>query len=155
MEPLAAELPLPEFGRGIFEREPELADAARALGPARRIAGQIGEMLLILEARHGIVRLRLEIDAQQAPLGRRIEERQPRAGDEIVHQRGDEHRLARAREPGHAEFHIGRDKVGGEVADAAQGIARGVAIGGNRHASNRPLRSRSAWGVARRPLTTA
>ena len=62
-------------------------------------------MLLIFEARHGIVGLRLEIDAQQAPLGRRVEERQPRTGDEIVHQRGDEHRLAGAREPGHAEFH--------------------------------------------------
>ena len=54
----------------------ELADAARALRPARRVGGEIGEMLLIVEARHGIVGLRLEIGARQRALApARIEER--------------------------------------------------------------------------------
>ena len=102
---------------------------------------EIGEMLLVFEARHDIVGLRLEIDAHDAPLRRGVEERQPRAGDEIVHERGDEHRLARAREPGDAELQRRRDEAAGEVADAAEGIARGLAVGGNRHDSKRPLRS--------------
>ena len=57
---------------------------------------------------------------------RGVEERQPRAGDEIVHERGDEHRLAGAGEPGHAELERGRDEAAGEIADAAEGVARGL-----------------------------
>ena len=83
-------------------------------------------MLLIVEARHRIVRLRLEIDAQHAALRRRVEEGQPRAGDEIVHERGDEHGLAGAGEPGDAEPDGRRDQVAGEIADAAKSVAGGV-----------------------------
>ena len=61
-------------------------------------------MLLIFEARHDIVGLWLEIDAQDTPLRGRIEEGEPRAGDEIMHERGDEHGLARSREARDAEL---------------------------------------------------
>ncbi len=128
MQTLAVEPPLPELGRLIFEREPELADAPRTLRPGGRVAGEIGKMLLIFEARDDLVRLRFQIGAQQAPLGGRVEERQPAAGDEIVHERGDEHGLAGAGEPGHAEPHRRRNEAGSEVADIADGIAGGMRV---------------------------
>ncbi len=43
--------------------------------------------------------------------------------DEIMHQRGDEHRLAGARQPGHAETDGGRDNVGGALAKGGEGDA--------------------------------
>ena len=67
--------------------------------------GQLGQVLLVGEARHAIVGLRLEIGARDAALSHGREERQAPAGDEIAHQRGDEHRLAGAREPRDAEAH--------------------------------------------------
>ena len=115
--------------RGIFEREPQLADAPRALRPARRIGGEIGEMLLIFEAGHELVRLRLEIGAQQTPLRRRVEEGQPAAGDEIMHERGDEHGLARPGEARDPEPHGRRDQARGEIADIANGVAGGIRVG--------------------------
>ena len=57
-------------------------------------------MALIVEARHLIVRLRLEIDAEHAALGHGIEEAAGGPGHEIMHERGDEHGLAlSARDP--------------------------------------------------------
>src|SRR5665811_1032412 len=93
-------------------------------------------MFLVFEARHDLVRLRLQIGAQQAPFRRGIEEWQAAACDEIVHQRGDEHRLAGAREPGDAEPNCRRDETRGKIADIADGVAGGVRIGGDRHASD-------------------
>ena len=91
-------------------------------------------MPLIVEARHLIVRLRLEIDAGNAAMRHGIEERHAGACHEIVHERGDEHGLARAREPGHAKPDGRLDEVRGEVADIAESIDGAMGEGGNRHA---------------------
>jgi hypothetical protein len=74
MQAVASKLPLPELRRVVFEREPKLADAARAVGPVRRGACEVGEMLFEVEARHDLVGLRLQIGAQQTSLRRGIEE---------------------------------------------------------------------------------
>ena len=50
------------------ERQPQFADRPRALRPVRIGAGQRGQMRLIIEARHGIVRLRLQEGRADAPL---------------------------------------------------------------------------------------
>ena len=60
-------------------------------------------MILVGEARHRVVGLRLEPGAGDASLGRGGEHRQPRAGDQVVDERGEEHRLAGAGEAGDAE----------------------------------------------------
>ena len=60
-------------------------------------------MPLIVEARHLIVRLRLEIGAEHAAVGDGVEERHAGARHEVVHERGDEHGLAGAGEAGDAE----------------------------------------------------
>ena len=60
-------------------------------------------MLFVGESRHGVVRLRLEPRPHDAPFGRGGQNRQARAGDQVVDERGQEHRLAGAREAGHAE----------------------------------------------------
>ena len=92
-------------------------------------------MLLEGETRHEFVGLRLEIDARHAPLCGGVEEGQPRARHQVVHQRGDEHGLARTGEPGDAELYRRRDQARGEIAHAAKGIAGGLAIGGDGHES--------------------
>ena len=92
-------------------------------------------MLLIFEARHNIVGLRLEIDAHDPPLRGGVEEREARAGDEIMHERGDEHRLARAGETGDAELERRRDEAAGEITDTAERVAGGLAVAGDRHDS--------------------
>src|ERR1043165_2483651 len=60
MQQLATELAFPEPRRAIFEREPELADSARALRPARRVADEIGKVLFVGEARNNVVWLWLK-----------------------------------------------------------------------------------------------
>ena len=51
-------------------------------------------MVLIVEARHRIVGLRLEPGAGDPPGGERLEDRKTSAAGEAVDQRGDEHGLA-------------------------------------------------------------
>ena len=60
-------------------------------------------MLLVGEARHRVVRLRFEPHPLDAPLGGGGQHRQTRARDQIVDERGQEHRLAGARQAGHPE----------------------------------------------------
>ena len=60
-------------------------------------------MRLVIEARDRIVGLRFEPRARDAPAGKRLEHGQTSAMQKVMHQRGDEHRLARAREAGDAE----------------------------------------------------
>lgn len=60
-------------------------------------------MILIGKARHRIVRLRLQRCARDAALGRRAQDRQARAPDQVIDESGDEHGLARARQAGDAE----------------------------------------------------
>ena len=68
-------------------------------------------MVLEGEARNLVVRLRLESGPRDAPFGRGGEDRQSRARDQIFDQRGEEHRLAGAREAGDAETQAPAGKV--------------------------------------------
>ena len=73
-------------------------------------------MLLVGEARHRVVGLRLEAGARDAPFRRGGEHRQARAGDQIVDKRGEEDRLAGARKPCHAEPQARAGKIVAERA---------------------------------------
>ena len=95
-----------------FDRYAELAQALGAFGPLRGILPKRFQVLLIVEAGDRVVGLRLEIGAFDAALGLGKKEGQPPAFHEIADERGDEHRLARARQPGHAETERGRHHVG-------------------------------------------
>ncbi len=80
-------------------------------GPVAVEPGQRREMLLIVEARHAIIRLRIEMRAVEPVLRDQPEQRQLRltllrrgeGARQMMHQARDEHRLAGARQPGHAE----------------------------------------------------
>src|SRR3989304_1246365 len=76
-------------------------------------------------------------------------------GGERVQGRVEGPRLPGRGEAGDAELHGRGDEAGGEVADAAEGIAGGLGVGGNRHASIRPLRLFPAGRVPRPPPRTA
>ena len=73
-------------------------------------------MLLVGEARHRVVRLRFEPHPHDAPLGGGGQHRQARARDQIVDERGQEHRLAGARQAGHPEAQRGAGEI---IADRA------------------------------------
>ena len=61
-------------------------------------------MRLVVEARHRVVGLRLEPRPRaMRPLAHGLEHRQAAAMQQLMHQRGDEHGLAGAREAGDAE----------------------------------------------------
>ena len=62
-------------------------------------------MVLVIEARHRVVGLRLEPGAGDPPGRKRLEHRKAAAAREAVDQRGDEHGLAGARQAGDAEPH--------------------------------------------------
>ena len=79
-------------------------------------------MVLIFEAGNSVVGLRFQIGPQQPPLRIGLEIWQPPASHQIAHQCGDEHRLARPRQPGHAEPDRGCHKVGDVGIGRAQGI---------------------------------
>ena len=68
-------------------------------------------MLLVGEAGHGVVGLRLEVGAGDAALGHGGKERQPSAGNQAAHQRCDENGLAGARQAGDAQPHGRRHQV--------------------------------------------
>ena len=80
---------------------------------------QRAKMLLIGESRHAIIRLRIEMRVLQPILGEDAEQRQRRApprsrrqrAGELLHQRGDEHGFARARQARHAEPQASAGKI--------------------------------------------
>ena len=88
----------------IVDHEPQLADVDGRVRPAP-LLDQGADVVLIVEARHRIVGLRLQPRAGDAPGGERLEHRKAAAAGEAVDQRGDEHGLAGARQPGDAEPH--------------------------------------------------
>ena len=100
----------------------QLRDAPGRLRPAAVRAAEAGEMLLVGEARHGVVGLRLEPRARDASLGGRGEHRQPRPCDQIVDERGQEHGLAGARQAGHAQAQPAAGKVIAERAGDEPGL---------------------------------
>ena len=95
-----------------LDRYAELAQALGAFGPLRGILPKRFQVLLVVEAGNRVVGLRLEIGALDAALGLRKKEGQPAPRHEIADERGNEHGLARARQPGHAEAERGRHHVG-------------------------------------------
>ena len=78
-------------------------------------------MLFVIEARHRIVGLRREVARGDAPPGQRLEQRQAPAADQAMHKRGDEHRLAGARQAGHAEPQRRVDEMAAPVEQCASG----------------------------------
>jgi len=69
--------------------------------PATRIvAGQRRKVSLVIEARHGVVGLRLQENRRNPALGLGAQLRHPAPVQEVGDQPGDEHGLARARKTG-------------------------------------------------------
>ena len=62
-------------------------------------------MALVVEPRHRVVGLRRKPRAGDAPARQRLEHRKAPAAQQAMQQRGDEHGLAGARQPGDAEPH--------------------------------------------------
>ncbi len=68
-------------------------------------------MLLVVELRHRVVRLGFEARPDDATLRGGGQDRQAGAREQIVDERGQEHRLAGAREPSHAQAQGAAGKV--------------------------------------------
>ena len=103
----------------------------------RRSSVSARTMRLVVEARHRVVGLRLEPRAGDAAARQRLEHRQPPAMQQLMHQRGDEHRLAGAGEAGDAEPDGRIEQARAEFAQRAAGEAdffRDVGEGGHRAA---------------------
>ena len=80
-------------------------------------------MRLVVEAGHGVVRLRLKPRAGEASARHRLEHRKASAAHEPVHERGDEHGLAGAGEAGDAEPDGRLPKIAAEFHQRARGQA--------------------------------
>ena len=104
------------------------------LGPMP-FGGERVQMRLVVEARHRVVRLRLESRAGDAPAGERLEHRQAAAMQQLMHQRGDEYGLARAGQAGDAEPDGRVEQIRTELAERARGKADFFRdVGEGRHA---------------------
>ena len=86
----------------VVDHQPQLADVGCRVRPVPFL-DQGADVVLIGEAWHRIVRLRLQPGAGDPPRGVGLEHRKPAAAGEAMDQRGDEHRLAGARQAGDAE----------------------------------------------------
>ena len=85
------------------QRQAQFRHRAGAFGPVRVASGHRGKVRLVIEARHGVVGLRLQ-ERRLDPAGAcRLKPRHPPPIQQVGHKRGDEHRLARAAEAGDAE----------------------------------------------------
>ncbi len=116
--PLAAEAAQHPAGLDP-QRQAQLADGAGPLGPARGGPGHRGKVRLVVEARHRVVGLRLQVGGADRPSRRRGEARHPAPLDHVGDERGDEHRLARPAEAGDAEADDGlQERLGHGAADA-------------------------------------
>ena len=115
-------------GRFIFDGQPQLGDGARRVRPDA-VVDQRRDMVLVLEARHRVVRLLLEEGAGDAAGFLRLEQRQPAAMDQIVHEGRDEHRLAGARQASDAEPQRRRNEPGRAPGKRVEGDPRLVGEG--------------------------
>ena len=79
----------------IVDDQPQFADIDRRVRPAA-VLDQGADVVLIIEARHRVVGLRLEPGARNPPGRERLENRKAAATGEAMNQRGDEDRLAGA-----------------------------------------------------------
>ena len=104
----------------IVDHQPQFADIDRRIRPAP-LLDQGADMVLVVEARHRVVGLRLEPGAGDPSGGERLEHRKAAAAGEAMDQRGDEDGLAGARQSGDAEPHRRIEKI---VAVVQQGPRR-------------------------------
>ena len=77
----------------IVDHQPQFADVDGGVRPAA-LLDQGVDVVLIVEARYRVVRLRLEPGAGDPPAGERLEHRKAAAAGQAVDQRGDEDGLA-------------------------------------------------------------
>ena len=125
------EQPPPAGGGFVLDGEAEFGDGSGRIRPYA-LADEGCDMVLVLEARHGVVGLMFEKGAGDAAGFLGLEERQPAAMDEIVHESGDEDRLAGAGKARHAEPHRGRDEPGSAVGQRIERDERLVGEGSQR-----------------------
>jgi hypothetical protein len=88
----------------IIDHKPQLADIDGRVRPLP-LFDQGADVVLIVEAGHGVVGLRLEPGAGDPAGGERLENRKAAAAGQPVNERRDEHGLAGARQPCDAEPH--------------------------------------------------
>ena len=81
-------------------------------------------MALVVEPRHRVVGLRAKPRAGDAPARQRLEHRKAAAPQQAMQQRGDEHGLAGARQPGDAEPHRRMNEMLAEFGEGAGGKPR-------------------------------
>ena len=141
---------LPSAGenrRGSYSTVTRNCEIWRVLsGQWRSAAVSASSVLLIGEARHVVVGLRLQPGAQDAAFAqatRRTGSRPP--FEQGVDERGDEHGLAGARQAGDAEPHGGVHEAGGEIRKPARGDARAVNDVGKRNDLSEPLSKPNKW----------
>ena len=138
-------------GRGfVFDHDAQLADAPRRFGPAPVGTDERRDMPFVVEARHRVVRLGLELGVRQASLRIGAEQRQPPAMNEIVHERRDEHGLAGARQARDAQPDGRVPQAGNVILQALRSDARVVEErGGHGNGSGPrygvPRRRAEAW----------
>ncbi len=92
----------------VLQRDAQLSDAMRGGGPVP-LLHQRAHMVLVGKARHLIVRLRRQLGLGEPAFSIGRKERQAAPVHQVVHQSGQKHRLAGARQPGHAKAHGRRD----------------------------------------------
>ena len=89
-------------------------------------------MVFVLEARDGVVRLLLEEGAGDAARFLRFEQRQPPAMDQVMHESGNEYRLAGAGKTGDAQPQRWREEPHGTARQGVERNPRLVGKGGQR-----------------------
>ena len=77
----------------VVDHQTQFADIDRRVRPAA-LLDQGADMAFVVEARHRVVGLRLEVGAGNPPGRERLEHRKAAAAGEAVDQRGNEHGLA-------------------------------------------------------------
>ena len=93
------------------------------------------DVVLVLEPRQVDIGLRLQVGAGDAALGLGVEQRQAGGVDQVVHQAGDEHGLAGARQAGDAEADTGTDNAAGRIGHRAEHHPRFIKNAGKFHAA--------------------
>ncbi len=118
----------PGTGALIIERDAQLGNCAGGIRPDP-LLHQCADMILVLEARHGIIWLRLQTDCRHTTGLHRFEERQPAAMQKIMDQRGNEDRLAGTGKAGDTEPDGRIDETAGAVSKIIQRNQRIVGKG--------------------------
>jgi hypothetical protein len=102
-----------------MDRQPKFGDRACRLRPKAALH-QFAHMALVIEARHGVVGLRLQKRFGYPSALLRFKQRQAAAMDEIVDEGGDEDGFSGARQARHAQPQRGRGERGQPVGKSVQ-----------------------------------